>query len=268
MKHTLLVLLMAFVFFSLHAQEENWDAYLAQYPKGPGSTVLDMELKNKAPFKDFPFLLKTGVSFKHCTDQGMPTDSMFATLYTISDSVKAVVSLHKKNILAGSFTYQCSRYDYYYLSDTLGIREELNSMYANHFPAYEALVMLREDKPWEAYLQFLYPNEETREYMSNQQLVMQLQQAGDNLQQERQVDHWLYFATEKDRDCFVSYVQQNGFSIEGKNKTDQPGKSWQLHVSRTDKVDLAAISKLTMILRKEAARCRGDYDGWETFVIK
>ena len=71
MKHTLLVLLMAFVFFSLHAQEENWDAYLAQYPKGPGSTVLDMELKNKAPFKDFPFLLKTGVSFKHCTDQGM-----------------------------------------------------------------------------------------------------------------------------------------------------------------------------------------------------
>ena len=104
------------------AQDENWDVYMAQYPKGPGSTVLNMQLKGEAPFKAYPYLLKTGVAFTGCRDDGMPTETMFSALYAIADSVKSVLG-SRSTILAGSFTYQCSRYDYYYIKDTSGIRQ-------------------------------------------------------------------------------------------------------------------------------------------------
>lgn len=240
---------------------------MARYPKGPGSTMLNMQLKREAPLKAFPYLLKTGVAFKDCTDEGMPTQAMFSTLYIIADSVKSVLA-GRSTIPAGTFTYQCSRYDYYYVKDTVGIREQLNAMYAKSFPGYEPLVMLREDKDWEAYLQFLYPNDETLEYMSNQKVVAKLIEAGDQLQQARQTDHWIYFATEKDRECFIAYAQKNGFKIEGKEKVGNVLQPYKLQISRADKVDLVSISKLTIVLRKEASKCGGQYDGWETFVIK
>ncbi len=75
----------------LMAQEENWDVYMAEFQKKPGSITLNMALKKTAPVKTLPFLLITGVSFRSCDDDGMPMKREFTNLYKISDSVKMVV---------------------------------------------------------------------------------------------------------------------------------------------------------------------------------
>jgi hypothetical protein len=41
-----------------------------------------------------------------------------------------------------------------------------------------------------------------------------------------------------------------------------------LPLSRVDKVNMPFINELTLKLRRQAAECKGDYSGWETFVIK
>lgn len=253
---------------SLVAQEGNWDVYLAEYEKGPGSTVLNMDLKKIAPDKTLPFLFSAGVKFAGCVPNGLPTSSELNNLYRVSDSVVAIVNRHGKNILAGTFTYQCERRDYFYVPDTIGLRQQVITLIAKSFPGYSPAFNIKPDKEWQAYLDFLYPNEITMEYMKNQKVLEQLEKAGDKLDKARLVDHWIYFKTDNDRNCFIQYAVQQKFKIETKEKIDDPNYPLKLHISRVDQVDVASISKITLELEKEAKKCNGDYDGWETFVVK
>lgn len=249
------------------AQQDNWDAYMAQYPKGPGSTLVNLSAKNSAPDKNLKFVLITGVTFKDCVD-GLPTKEEFDKLYVISDSVKSIVDKLKVNKSVGTFTYQCQRLDYYYLADTSGLRGQLIELYKKYIPAYVPYINIKTDNNWEAYLTFLYPNEDILDHMQNEKVVIQLKNAGDDGKKERQVDHWLYFATESDRKCMFGFLGEAKFIVESLDKTDYTGYPYSLHISRVDKADINSISRVTKALRAQVKKCNGVYDGWESPVAK
>lgn len=257
-----------FTTLSALSQEEKWDVYMAQYEKGPGSTLINMGLKEKAPVKNLPFLLKAGVKMLDCSKEGLPSDGEMNALHAISDTMKSVISATRQFMEAGTFSYQCHRTDYYYIGDTLGIRDRLEVAFRKYFPQYEYSITVKPDSAWEAYLTFLYPNEETQEYMSNEKVVEKLAQSGDDLTQSRQVDHWIYFKTEDERTLFLAYAEKENFKLEGKKYLANSELPYSLHISRKDKVDLASISAITLLLRRKAKELNGDYDGWETFVVK
>jgi hypothetical protein len=227
-----------------------------------------MGLKATAPLKEFPFVVITGVRFSDCSSEGMPSAKEFESLYKISDSILATIKRMGNNKLVGTFTHQCERLDYYYVTDTIGIRQELIKYYKQVSPAYKPYINIKADADWTAYISFLYPNEEVYEFMQNQKVVMQLEKSGDKLDQARQADHWLYFASEKDRNCFISFAINHSFKIESTRNDGKLSSPYQLQISRIDKVDISAISKLTLSLRKQAKNCNGIYDGWETFVVR
>ncbi|WP_158286537.1 DUF695 domain-containing protein [Chitinophaga sp. S165] len=233
---------------------------MSQYKEGAGNTVLNKDLKQTGPVSGFPYVLITNVKFKNC-DQGIPTETELSSLYRLSDSVYANVTAHVKNIMAGTFTYQCERMEYYYLVDTVGIRDLLVTLFQKHFSTYEPGITIKADKNWDAYLKFLHPNEETLEYTQNEKILMSLEQQGDKPEKERRVDHWILFATEKDMDYFIPYATSQHFKVEEKTKN-------RLRISRMDKIALPIISKITTELKKEAKKYNGVYDGWKTTIVK
>jgi hypothetical protein len=255
---------------SVNAQknEGDWDIYMATYQDGPGSTVFNKSLKQGAPYSDLPYLLKAGVHFTGCSGEGLPEQERFSKLYEISDSVSAYMDRLLENRLAGTFTYQCSRTDYYYIKDTANIRKKLEAAFEEHFKGEHLIIEIKADAEWKAYLEFLYPNEETQDYMENLKVVMRLHNDGDSLKAARQVDHWAYFANELDRENFRNYVIGKGFKIEEKFKSERADFSFGLKFSRADKVDINSICIVTRDLRQQAKKFQGDYDGWETFVIQ
>jgi len=246
----------------------KWDVYMAMYEKGAGSTTLNMDLVNHAPQSELPFILVTGATFTNCTNEGFPQKDEFNKLYELSDNVLATVSKLTKNKHAGTFTYQCERLDYIYISDTTNVRSELMELYKTKYSNYKYYINIKSDKNWDAYLKFLYPNDETLEYMQNQKVIEQLRAGGDNLLKPRQVDHWLYFSTENDRGLFEKSIVNNGFKIENKAEVEDSDKPYQLQISRSDKVDPESINAITLDLKRKASQVNGDYDGWETFIVK
>ena len=241
---------------------------MARYEKGAGSTVFNVSLKDSAPIKRFPFLLKTGVKVKDCPQDGLATGNELDTLYAISDKMKSIVVAAIANREAGTFSYQCERTDYYYVGDTSNIRKRLETAFKTYYPEYKYSIEIRNDPDWDAYLKFLYPSEDVMEYMSNQKVIFGLTKAGDDLSKPRQVDHWLYFKSEGDRSLFITYALKENFKLEGQKKLDKGTRPFQLRISRTDNVDMSSIMEITQKLRKKAKELNGDYDGWETFVIK
>lgn len=264
-----LFVLLLLSFTSLLAQQENWDTYMAQYENKPASIALNLSLKSTAPVKTLPFLLTTGVSFRNCDSIGMPYKREFNNLYRIADSVQATVNSLVNNKLVGSFTYLCQRFDYFYVNDTTGLRQKLNALYQTKFNQYIPYINIKEEHSWTTYLKFLYPNEATMEFMQNQKLVTALQKGGDKLIKARPIDHWFYFKTELDRTCFTAYAIKQQYKIIAKEKNAKLVKApLKLHISRNDKVDAISISKITLELKKQAKLCNGEYDGWETVVVK
>lgn len=264
----LLILLFSLVAQITFSQDTNWDVYLAQFDKGPGSVSLNMDLIIEAPKGEFPFVVITGVTFSQCRDDGFPEDEEFKKLYAISDNVVELISSISESELVGTFTYQCQRLDYVYVRDTTNIRDKLESLYKSHYKSYKQYINIVHDKEWEAYTKFLYPNEEIQEYMSNEKVLVQLRTAGDKLNKARQIDHWLYFSSSNDRDAFTKYAQKEKFKIEGNNYLKDSELPYQLHISRVDNLDPQLINSLTLSLRKKAKEFKGEYDGWETFVVK
>jgi hypothetical protein len=265
------IIFLAFGFSNVQAQElkEEWDTYMASYKRGAGSVLLNMSLKEKAPVLSFNYLVITGVKVKDCSPEGFPTSQEFQTLYKISDGVNEMIDKKKRRILAGTFTHQCERTDYYYVNDTTLLRKYLTDYYETYFPQYSYIIEIQEDKSWSRYLKFLYPNEETQESMANQKVILQLTKAGDKLTKERRIDHWLYFKTEDDRRNFFMKIADQKFLVE-KMDVMKDGRThpYSLQMYRTDKPELAGITRLTLYLSKEAAKYNGEYDGWETIVIK
>jgi uncharacterized protein (TIGR01619 family) len=248
--------------------DENWDAYLAAYDSGVGSTTLNMAFANAAPFKQFPFLITTGVAFTPCDSGGLPMTEQMDSLYKIQDDIQKVISSVTANKVAGTFTYRCDRLVYIYVHDTLHVRDKLVDLYENRYKKHTTYLDIKLDDIWEAYFTFLYPNEETQDYMSNQKVVDQLEEAGDNLEKPRPVDHWLYFRTEKDRDAFIESIKIDGFKIESTDLVQESEYPHQLKISNITAVDIDIISTVTLKLNKIAKEHNGDYDGWETVVVK
>lgn len=248
--------------------QDYWEAYLAQYDKGVGSILVNMSLKENAPFPEFPFLLSARVKINHCSAEGLPEQNGWENLYKISDKIKAEIDSHIPSKAPGVFTYQCWRTDYYYIRDTAGVRQQLTAVFKNFFPGQEYKIEFRSDSSWEAYLTFLYPNEETIEYISNEKVLSQLMESGDKLIKARKIDHWLYFKTETGRSKFIIYATEQGFKVESQETGQNKERNFSLRLSRTDKVDIKSISAITLQLKRKARQYDGDYDGWETFVIK
>lgn len=266
MRSALFALLLCSVHASAQNKDDHWEAYLAKYDDGVGSTTVNMSLKTKPASKAHRFLLITGVKFTKCKE-GFPIDTEYEKLHAISDSAYNTVKAVTANALhAGSFMQNCERLEYFYITDTTDLRNRLARLYKNRFSAYKPFIKLQEDKTWETYHTFLYPNEETMDYIENSKVVLKLEEAGDKLNKPRTIDHWLYFKTEKDRQGFIVYAQQNGFAVAGKEKTDGV-YSFQLHLTKIGVAELEAICQTTLQLKRAAEKHNGTYDGWESVVV-
>jgi DNA-binding transcriptional MerR regulator len=252
----------------LKAQTQDWDVYLQKYDLGPGSIVVDLSLIEKAPLDSMPFIIITGVKFNKCTEEGLPQTDEFENLYRISDSIGSVINKVKGKALAGIFTYQCKRLDYYYVSDTLGLSFQIAECYKRNFPKYEFHLSINHEPSWVSYTEFLYPNKPILLYLTNRKQVAEFEQKGDSVNKARKVNHWIYFPTEKSRLEFIQIASNKGFNIENIQRVSESRLPYQIHISRIDKIELQTITEITLELRKQAFRLGGEYDGWETEMAK
>ncbi|MCL2132103.1 MAG: ribonuclease E inhibitor RraB [Lentimicrobiaceae bacterium] len=120
-------------------------------------------------------------------------------------------------------------------------------------------------KKWGSYFNSLFPSPQQSQSIANRRVIDQLKKHGDSLTKEREVFHWIYFKTEKDRESYLDKIKNDNFTVVNKQK----GKGkyrYGLEIKRVDKVDLDSVDKYVIYLWRLANETNGDYDGWETSV--
>lgn len=248
---------------------EAWENYIASYDDNqPGSVNLRMDLINTAPVENLGHVVITGLKYQTSRADGLPDPPTFDTFQRVEEELRRLIQMETKAMLVGTFTYNRERLEYFYVEEVKNLEQQLTKFYESKYPAYEFSLKIEEDKEWTHYREFLYPNEETIGYMNDLKITQALMEAGDRSTEPRRIDHWLYFPSKQLLDSCQVALTEMGFSVEKAGINDASDLKHELQVYRMDKADINTIYPITSQMRSLANQYQGDYDGWETILVK
>ncbi|WP_276498380.1 DUF695 domain-containing protein [Pontibacter litorisediminis] len=246
--------------------EPDWEFHFRSVDNKPGSIAVDLGLAKIAPVADQPNLLQVSVNIVDPRPDGLSSLQETIVLQSLEDDLEETLRKSCNATYAGRLTSNGQRKVYFYMGEAKDYAEHVQQV-MQRYNGHAYTLRLVKDKNWSRYFNFLYPEPEQLQSIKNRKVLEELESNGDDLSKERQVDHWIYFKTEKDRAGFLQSIGNDNYSVITSDflasSADYPHR---LHISRTDKIDHQSIDKVVLHLRRQAQRHNGDYDGWETSI--
>ncbi len=251
-----------------HVEVWQWDTYLTMHDNKPGSVLVDMGLIFSAPYKKYPNLVITGPQAQKCNVQGIPDTGEIALLEEILTATGNFITGVTPKMLAGTFTYNCQRLNYYYVKDTTGLRNALARVYARTYKDYDYVIKIRPDPEWSVYRTFLYPDEVTQNWMENNKVISGMIKRGDNAKMAREVTFNVYFDSDTARSAFEAEVTAKGYAVKRKTQSKKKQALYAIVLSKNSAIAHEVIDKVTAELKETVKKHNGHYQGWEAQAVK
>jgi len=247
------------------AMDDNWKTYLCNVNGKLASIVVNLGLRKAVPVASKPWLLWTWVYFQSPRTDGLSDNKEAPTLYKIEDALILCVSRACQAILCGRITTEGRREFYFHGETKSGFHHAVKAALTG-FEGYRYDAGQQEDSPWEQYLNVLYPSSENLQRIANMDLLDVLVERGDVLTIAREVQHWMYFRSERSRTLFRHVAAAAGFGIvsESSSEGELP---FCIVVARVQSIEQCSIDRTVIDLMNLSERFDGEYDGWETRIV-
>lgn len=243
----------------------DWDFYFAQIEQQPASIMVDVGLREAAPDLRREHLYWVLVRLNEPSPEGMTTSLESIQMGYIEDLLTDQCSRAGAQFV-GRITTAGRREFYYYAAHnapfTTAVHEAMRK-----FPAYQFELGDQDDPNWSHYRDFLYPDPEARQTIENRKVILRLQSAGDNLEQSRAIRHFINFRDMSSRAEFVALAQSLGYTTEQTLFPDRE-QPFGLVLERIESAQPVDIDTTTLLLYRHAVEFEGDYDGWESPVVR
>lgn len=246
--------------------QPDWTFYFSTVDNNLSSISTDLNLNSIAPIENQENVVYVSIKMLNPKENGLSDNEEAEKLWKIEDDIIENLKAKKLNYTyVGRLTSNGLR-DLYFYSDNGNFEKAVVDVMRN-YPNYKFAFGMDEDKTWNGYFNFLYPNPTQLQIIQNRRVVEKLEKEGDNLIKEREVFHWIYFNNKEDLEKFEKYAKSNNYKIELKKKAD-PSLNYKylISISRIDKIGYNDIDEYTLKLFEKARALNGDYDGWETSV--
>lgn len=245
--------------------EDIWNVFPATMEEGQAWIAYDHSFGERAESDPRNFSLRVRVEFKAPNEQGLPTNEEFPALCELDESLDEAIG-GLGGLYVGRLTVGGARYFYYYSNST---EEELSAAIreVSDSTGYELTLEAQEDPDKERYFNELFPTDDDWQVIQDMQVLDQLQAAGDNPDNEREIEHWAYFDNQGAADQFAAWAKSEGFTIQ-KNEADRSegGEGYVVQFNHVGTTHLGDISNRTIRAGQKARELGGEYDGWGTTV--
>jgi hypothetical protein len=130
-------------------------------------------------------------------------------------------------------------------------------------------LMVEEDPEWGFYEEVLFPDESQQRFIADESVVDQLQDHGDNGEIPREIEHLAVLPDAASRDRFVEWCGANGFEVTDAAKERDPEmEGFAVEFTHTGPAITEEVWEKTMLATEGAEQCGGEYDGWQSPVMK
>ena len=247
--------------------QQNWNFYMCRVDDKPASIRLNLALSNIAPVEDYKHRISIFIKMNNPTEDGLSSNEEYPILCDIED--KVINKLEKlEDIFAGTVKSQ-GRLELYVFTKNPEKTEKICEEAFSNFPNYQWKYFIDEDKEWDFYFNFLYPDVYSYQAMMNRSVIENLTNQGDNLEKEREIDHWLYFSSEENINIAIKKVKELGYKVLSSEKLDDENNyPYQLNISRMDNVIFNHVNEVVWELIEIVEPLDGYYDGWGCPITK
>ena len=249
----------------------DWNVYRSWLDDDPAVFRLNLALDKVAPIQGFSYCVRITVELKNPDERGFSTDEERPTIYAIEDKIFRPLE-SDKDILVAVLTARGEVTWYFYSQAPEHLQERLSASWDSEF-GYSYQVECSEDKQWNFFLKGLYPNIYEKQTIYNREILSACEKYGDQVEVPRPIEHWLYFDTEQDMLNAIEKAAALGFTVYSSKKVvPEEGKEQQedlcycLILSKENTP--VQIDGDTWDLIDIALDTHGNYDGWETILVK
>lgn len=229
--------------------------------------LVDLGFNNIAPIESKSNLITITTFMNSPNEDGLSSTEESSVLNEIEDYFIDLIISKYNAVYPGRLKYDSKILSYLYCETTNDFEKTFTEI-KKQYPDYRFEYDIKEEKDWRAYFEVLYPSEFEMQVIQNGLVIENLESHGDKLEKERAVDHWIYFKSETNREIFLGAIKDKNFEIVHKDLISSGDSPYSLQLSRIDKVDYESVNEYVMYLWQKAQEFNGDYDGWETFIVK
>jgi len=156
---------------------------------------------------------------------------------------------------------------YYYAEIAKGFENSVNAALK---PQYQFEVGNRKDKKYETYYKMLMPNTQEYHNIQSEEIINDLEEAGDNLDLEHRIEYHAMFQTSSQRKRFIESIEEDGFSFMNDflDKKAEDDFVYGVVFSKLSKVSVDALNEQTTLMFPSIEREHGRYEGWGTDIVE
>ncbi len=246
--------------------EDHWEVYPCRMGDDEAFISYNHGVKDDIDALPASTFLKVRAQLRAPDNRGLPTRAEFEALSSLEDGLEAFVKA-SGGLLVGRVTVDGCRYFHAYVDAP----EESVAAFVKSLgdtSGYELRYVCRPDPERAGYWQDLFPSDAEWQLIQDMKVVHQLEENGDPLTQPRRVDHWAYFEDAATRDAFSEWVQANGYEVEKTSPPSEEIPQYGVQFFHSCVPQAMKINEHTVALQAKARELGGEYDGWETSVVR
>lgn len=244
--------------------EENWQFFPCTI--GESSAFIYLNVNAADSISSAPkHLAMLRLVYKSTYPNGLPTNEDYEPVKEIEDRLEEYAK-NAGDWYVGRVTVDGHRTFYVYTSRNEADWQKYASALTNK-SGYKIQLSYSDDPEHNGYLNELYPTDDDWQVIKDLAVLDSLQKNGDDGLTPRKVDHWVYFQDKARSVDFVIWAEHDRFTEEAYSEYTHDGR-YCVRLSHIGTMKIADISSHTIALRRKAEEFDGDYDGWETQVIK
>lgn len=225
--------------------------------------IVHMDFNEDRNIGELHYLLEVTQNSIACDPMGFPNHEEMTGFESTMNTIDTNIRQDLAGMNVGRFIYQCQVKDYFYLEDTVGVASILNSLQKNHLTVNHFRYKLKEDKDHKVYSELIYPDDYLLQTMVNGKIIQMLEREKFDFNNKASLKHTASFASDEDRTKYRRFIQEQNFRVLELDKAEANPLPYIIQFSRNDKLQLEALSNITLRLHQKATFLNGSYEGWE-----
>jgi regulator of RNase E activity RraB len=122
------------------------------------------------------------------------------------------------------------------------------------------------DTKWDFYRGNLEPNEQQYFMIESQKIVDMLQEEGDDISKDREVEHYIMFDTKTKMQRFVESSKELGFEFKDEISSDEC--EYGVALSKVHNLEYKTLNEVIKKLNDISSKEHGSYELWSTTLVE
>lgn len=242
----------------------EWDMYVTYLDEAKALILLDLSLAKIAPIFKYNQLFGVQIAINNPTEDGFYEASEQERLFEVEDRVEEIFTKEAGCRFVATVTTGGARMMYFYAKDS-NILPSLVGKVAAECNDYQFNYMIEQDAHWDFYYNVLYPSVMDLQLMKNRHVIKQMADAGEDMESDREVIHWYFFANGAARRQAQVLLMSQGAEILDDNFYEEKMNEYPfgLKIMFKHPLNLEAMTEKTYEAYEFMEKFDGIYDGWE-----